>query len=283
MKDIYYLQNFYLLFILTFLNFGLRIRYVLYVCDLMIGKSHKTHHGASLLIAVAAVDFDEASVDEGVVDAETEGVHNLVDAGEAVDGGLAVDVLLDLLRLLFLPGGLHEAGDDGVDGGAGAFELLDEVLHEGMNCRLRHAIAEDGGMGVEPHLRAGEEDARAGRNKLVELTDDDIVGIDRHLHHPVPVGVGGLGERLADGHACIADDAVDGLALALYSFEEAIYLLAGGLVHRHGEEVRDLLSKFRTYVGGEDAVALREKHAGHAEAYAGGASGDNGCFHLCCI
>ncbi len=47
----------------------------------------------TLLVAISAVDFDEASVDEGVVDAEAEGVHNLVDAGEAVDGGLAVDVL----------------------------------------------------------------------------------------------------------------------------------------------------------------------------------------------
>ena len=43
-----------------------------------------------LLVAIPAVDFDEASVDEGVVDAEAEGVHDLVDAGEAVDGGLAM-------------------------------------------------------------------------------------------------------------------------------------------------------------------------------------------------
>lgn len=46
-----------------------------------------------LLVAIPAVDFDEASVDEGVVDAEAEGVHDFGDAGEAVDGGLAVDVL----------------------------------------------------------------------------------------------------------------------------------------------------------------------------------------------
>lgn len=47
-----------------------------------------------LFIIVSAIDFYEAAVDEGVVDAEAKGVNNLVDSGEAVDCRLFVDVLL---------------------------------------------------------------------------------------------------------------------------------------------------------------------------------------------
>ena len=82
-----------------------------------------------LLKAVTSIHLNQAAVDKRIFDAETVGIDNLIHGCEAVDGGLAVDVLLDFLWFFFLPRCLHESRNDGIDCGTCALKLLDEVLH----------------------------------------------------------------------------------------------------------------------------------------------------------
>ena len=200
-----------------------------------------------------------------------------------MDGRLAIDVLLDFLGLFFLPRSLHEAWHDGVHRGSRAFKLLHEVLCQCMDGRLRDTVGQHGGVRVEAHLRAREEDARPGRDDGEELAHHDVVGVDGHLHHLVPVLVARLGERLADGHAGITHQAVEVGGLTLYIVDEPVHISTRRLVGVDGFEVWNLLCELRSHVGGKDVVALAEKHLRHAQPDAGCATCYYCVFHLLII
>ena len=110
-----------------------------------------------LFVRISTINLYEAAVDKGVVYAEPVGVDNLVNAGEAVYGCLAVYVLLYLLGLFLLPWGLDEPGYYGIHGGACALELLDKVLGKGVHGGLCDSVGQHHGVGHEAHLRAGED------------------------------------------------------------------------------------------------------------------------------
>ena len=87
-----------------------------------------------LLITISAIDFNETTVDEWIIDAETESIDNFINRSETMDGSFAIDVLFDFFGFLFLPRCIDESWDDGIDSGARAFELFHEIFAEGMDC-----------------------------------------------------------------------------------------------------------------------------------------------------
>lgn len=57
-----------------------------------------------LFTAESSIYFNQTPVDKSIVDAESVGIHNLINRSEAIYGCFAVNVLPDFLRHLFYMG-----------------------------------------------------------------------------------------------------------------------------------------------------------------------------------
>ena len=196
-----------------------------------------------------------------------------------MDGRLLIDILFDLFGFLFLPRCHHETWHNGIDGGTRILEFLHQVLHQRMNGRLCDAISQHCGMGMKPHLRTSEQDARTSRYEREQLADKDIMGVDRHLHHLIPVVVGRFRKRLPNGQSGIAHDAIHRLELFFHLIDEAVNLFTRGLVDLDGNEIIHFFREVRSHIRRHHTIALVEQHFHHSEANARSSSCNNSVLH----
>ena len=90
----------------------------------------------TLLKTVSSAYLYDTTINEGIVNAKLHRIRNLLGIGKTLDGGLAVDVIPDLLRLVLLPFRFHESGSDGIDRRTRVFKELHQVLGESQDGRL---------------------------------------------------------------------------------------------------------------------------------------------------
>ena len=84
-------------------------------------------------------------------------------------------------------------------------------------------------MGQDAHQRSGEDDARTVGDDIHQVADEIDIAVDIHQHHALPVVVGDLLQRTAEGHPCVAHEAVD-VAFLFHLLGEVAHLLLVGLI-----------------------------------------------------
>ena len=126
---------------------------------------------------------------------------------------LGADVAPDFLGFVFLPFGLNKTGGNGVDRGAGAFEVFHEVTREGMNGALADAIGQGSAVGMDAHLGTDENNAAVPGDAVEQVAQKENGGADIDVQHALPLGIGEVLKALAEGDAGIEHQAIDAGAL----------------------------------------------------------------------